>query len=90
MDIPHGVIEMRRFFPSQIATTVGEGMSSDAVQAIIKNMIDNEPFEKPLSDEKISRKLKEKDINAARRTVTKYREQMNIPSSSERRRFRNL
>lgn len=90
MDTPHGAIEMRRFFPSQIATTSGEGMASDAVQAIIKKIIDNEPFEKPLSDEKISRKLKDKDINAARRTVTKYREKMNIPPSSERRQMRNI
>ena len=90
MQTPHGVFAMRSFFPSQITTESGKGIASDAVQVLIKKIIDNEPLEKPLSDEKIAIQLKGKGINAARRTVTKYREQMNIPSSSERRQHRGL
>tara|TARA_Y100000748_G_C15343000_1_gene428762 strand:- start:555 stop:725 length:171 start_codon:yes stop_codon:yes gene_type:complete len=54
---------------------------------MIKNLIDNEPSKKPLSDEKISLLLKKEGIIIARRTVAKYREAMAIPPSNERKRL---
>jgi RNA polymerase sigma-54 factor len=54
---------------------------------MIKKLITSEPNNKPLSDSKLTNLLKEQGINVARRTVAKYREAMNIPSSHERKTF---
>lgn len=64
----------------------GDGHSSEYVRQTIRALIDAEPAEKPLSDDKLVKFLKEKDIDVARRTVAKYREQLGIGSSTQRRR----
>jgi len=86
MHTPRGVIELRYFFSSHVGSVDGEERSSIAIRAMIKKMISNEDAAKPLSDNKIAKKLLEADVTVARRTIAKYREAMNIPASSLRKR----
>ncbi|MGV3540720.1 MAG: RNA polymerase factor sigma-54 [Rufibacter sp.] len=74
-----GIIPLKFFFSEGIATDAGEDASSREVKAILKDIIDKENKRKPLSDDKIEKMLNEKGYNIARRTVAKYREQLNIP-----------
>ena len=83
---PRGTFEFKHFFSSGVATIDGGGASSTAIQAMIKRMIDAEDPRKPLSDARLTAELKSQGITLARRTVAKYREAMNVPSSNERQR----
>ncbi len=74
----YGVYELRYFFSESIETESGDGISNKHVKRLIKEIIENEDPNKPLSDDKIAAMVREKGINIARRTVAKYREQMNI------------
>ncbi len=74
-----GIFPLKYFFSEGIATDSGEEVSSREVKQIIKDLIVAEPKGKPLSDDKIEKILNEKGYNIARRTVAKYREQLNIP-----------
>ena len=85
MHTPRGVFEFKYFFSSHLASSSGEDQSSTSVRAKIRKLIGAENPKKPLSDSKITNLLKEDGISVARRTVAKYREAMNIPSSSDRR-----
>ncbi|MGB5337200.1 MAG: RNA polymerase factor sigma-54 [Woeseiaceae bacterium] len=85
MHTPRGVFEFKYFFSSHLSSASGEDQSSTSVRAKIRKLIGAENPKKPLSDSKITNLLKEDGISVARRTVAKYREAMNIPSSSERR-----
>jgi len=85
MHTPRGVFEFKYFFSSHLSSESGEDQSSTSVRAKIRKLIGGENPAKPLSDSKITNLLKEEGISVARRTVAKYREAMNIPSSSERR-----
>ncbi|NND59581.1 MAG: RNA polymerase factor sigma-54 [Gammaproteobacteria bacterium] len=87
MHTPRGIFELRYFFSSHVGTVDGEEKSSIAIRAMIKKLIAAEDPAKPLSDNKIAKKLLEDGVTVARRTVAKYREAMNIPSSSERKRL---
>ncbi|PKM12391.1 MAG: RNA polymerase factor sigma-54 [Gammaproteobacteria bacterium HGW-Gammaproteobacteria-3] len=87
MHTPNGIVEFKYFFSSHVSTAGGGECSSTAIRALLKQLIDNESQAKPLSDSKIADLLKEKGINVARRTIAKYREAMNIASSSQRRRI---
>jgi RNA polymerase sigma-54 factor len=84
---PRGTFEFKHFFSSSLATTDGGAASSTAIQAIIKRLIEQEDPRRPLSDAKLADDLKTGGITVARRTVAKYREAMNIPSSNERQRL---
>jgi RNA polymerase sigma-54 factor len=84
---PRGVLEFKYFFSSQVSTTDGEGCSATAIQAMIRKLIDEEPPSKPLSDSRLAVVLNQRGIDVARRTVAKYREAINIPASSQRRRL---
>jgi len=83
MHTPRGVFEFRYFFSSHVAGEEGD-QSSVAVRAKIRKLIGSENPAKPMSDNRIAQLLSEDGITVARRTVAKYREAMNIPSSSER------
>ena len=85
MHTPRGVLEFRYFFSSQLSGADGNDQSSTAIRARIKRLIGQENPAKPLSDSKIAQILQSEGINVARRTVAKYREGMNIETSSERR-----
>ena len=87
MHTPRGLFEFRYFFSSHLSADDGGQQSAVSVRAKIKKLLASENRNKPLSDNKIAQVLNEDGINVARRTVTKYREAMNIPSSSERRRM---
>jgi RNA polymerase sigma-54 factor len=74
-----GIFPLKYFFSEGIATESGEDVSSREVKYALKEFIENENKKKPLSDDKLEGLLKEKGYNIARRTVAKYREQLNIP-----------
>ncbi len=79
IETPWGVISLKFFFSEGISTDDGEEVSSREVKKILKDAIEAETKNKPLPDEKLMEILKDKGYNIARRTVAKYREQMNIP-----------
>jgi len=81
---PRGTLPLRGFFASGIDTDGGGEASSTAIQAMIKRLIEGENPRKPLSDARLAESLKASGVPVARRTVAKYREAMNIPSSHER------
>jgi RNA polymerase sigma-54 factor len=84
---PRGVFELRYFFTASIASSGGgDAHSSEAVRDRIKQLIDEEKPVDVLSDDAIVDMLRENGVDIARRTVAKYRESMNIPSSVQRRR----
>ena len=85
MHTPRGVFEFKYFFSSHLSSASGEDQSSTSVRAKIRRHIAAEDPAKPLSDSKIANLLADEGIKVARRTVAKYREAMNIASSSERR-----
>lgn len=74
-----GIFPLKYFFSEGISTDSGEEVSSREVKQIIKDIIENEDKDKPYSDDKLEKILNEKGYNIARRTVAKYREQLNIP-----------
>ena len=80
-----GVFELRYFFSEALETAWGEEVSNKVVKTKIREMIESEDKGKPLSDEAISEKMQEAGYSIARRTVAKYREQMNIPIARLRR-----
>ncbi|HLI18156.1 MAG TPA: RNA polymerase factor sigma-54 [Rhodanobacteraceae bacterium] len=85
---PRGTFEFKHFFSSSVATEDGGSASATAIQAMIRKLVDEEDPSKPLSDQTLTAELNRRGIQVARRTVAKYREQMRIPSSSERLRAR--
>lgn len=84
---PNGLFEIKYFFQSGVKGAGGEGVSSESVKIVIKEMIDGEDIKKPLSDQFLTDELNRKGINISRRTVAKYRDELNIPPSSKRKRF---
>lgn len=74
-----GIFPLKYFFSEGIATESGDDVSSREVKHHLKELIYNEEKKKPLSDDKLEKLLKSKGYNIARRTVAKYREQLNIP-----------
>ncbi len=74
-----GILPLKYFFSEGIATDSGEEVSSREVKQIIKDLIESEDKSKPYPDDKLEDLLNEKGYNIARRTVAKYREQLNIP-----------
>jgi len=78
METPQGVVEMKSFFTSGIQTASGVGMSNSSVKGIIAEMVGQEDRAKPLSDEEVVRRLAAAGIMIARRTVAKYRSELNI------------
>jgi len=81
---PQGIFELKFFFNSGISRTNGDDLASQAVKSKIKKIIGDEDPKRPLSDQKIVEMLKQANIDIARRTVAKYREQLGILSSSKR------
>ncbi|MEM9705525.1 MAG: RNA polymerase factor sigma-54 [Pseudomonadota bacterium] len=87
MATPRGLFEFKYFFTAAIASSSGgEAHSAEAVRHRIKELVENETPKSVLSDDKIVDVLRADGIDIARRTVAKYREAMNIPSSVQRRR----
>ena len=75
---PRGIFELKYFFSSGVATSDGGTCSSTAIRALIKQLVDQEDRQHPLTDTRLAEVLGERGIKVARRTVAKYRESMNI------------
>jgi RNA polymerase sigma-54 factor len=80
-----GVLELRSFFSEAVNGPEGGGMSLPTLKRLVKKMIDEEDATKPLTDDQIAKKLEDAGIRVTRRTVAKYREDMRIPSTHQRR-----
>ena len=87
MQCPRGVFEIKYFFSAGVSASSGEGISSNSIKEFIREIVDGEDPKKPFSDQEMSDMLKGRGINISRRTVAKYRDEMNILSSSKRRRY---
>ncbi len=81
---PQGVIELRRFFSEGMLNEEGEEVSTRILKLRIKKMVEDENTKSPLTDDQIARVLSKEGVKLSRRTVAKYRDQMNIPGSRER------
>jgi len=87
MQTPRGLFELKYFFSSHIQTTDGKEISSTSVKAILQELIQQENSAKPLSDQRLTELLEEKGFKIARRTVAKYREELNVLPASRRKRL---
>ncbi len=81
----YGTFELKYFFSEKLETTSGEEVSTKIVKSRIRELIEAEDKMNPLSDDELSREMKKVGFNVARRTVAKYREQMNLPIARLRR-----
>jgi RNA polymerase sigma-54 factor len=84
MHTPQGVFEMKYFFHSGISSSYGESVSSVTIKQRIRKIIEAEDGRKPLSDSKIVSILQGEGLILARRTIAKYREELKIPTSNQR------
>ena len=84
MHTPQGVFEMKYFFHSGIASSYGEAVSSVTIKQRIRKIIEHEDSQRPLSDSKIVNILQREGLDLARRTIAKYREELKIPTSNQR------
>ena len=84
MHTPRGVFELKYFFHSGISSAYGESVSSVTIKQHIRKIIEEENPKKPLSDSRIVRLLQDEGLVLARRTIAKYREELKIPTSSQR------
>ncbi len=78
---------MKFFFTSGVSNNKGEGVASQSIKTMIEELIDKEDPRKPLSDQAIAKILNNREIDISRRTIAKYRDEMNISSSAKRRRY---
>jgi len=85
LQTPRGLFPLRRFFVGGTVSAAGDEVAWDAVRVKLQEIIDNEPKDKPFSDDDLIKILAGQGITVARRTVTKYRKAMDIPSSRQRR-----
>jgi RNA polymerase sigma-54 factor len=82
---PRGIYPLRRFFVGGTQSDDGEDVAWDIIRIRLQEIIDKEDKSSPLSDDDIVHELKKQGLEVARRTVTKYRQKMSIPSSRQRR-----
>jgi RNA polymerase sigma-54 factor len=82
---PQGVYELRYFFSEAVSGPMGNETSLVILKRRVKKMIEEEDPQNPLTDEEITRRLNAEGIQVTRRTVAKYREDMKIPSTHQRR-----
>lgn len=82
---PRGIMPLRRFFVGGTRSEEGEDVAWDAIRLKLQEIIDNEDKQKPFSDDELTHELKKHGLPVARRTITKYRKKMAIPSSRRRR-----
>jgi RNA polymerase sigma-54 factor len=82
---PRGIYPLKRFFVGGTKSDDGEDVAWDAIRIKLQEVIDQEDKTKPYSDDELVRQLKQHGLNVARRTITKYRRKMGIPSSRQRR-----
>ncbi len=88
MQTPRGIFPLRRFFVGGTVSAGGEEVAWDTVRLKLQEIVDAEDKQKPYSDEELVEQLAKAGIKVARRTVTKYRKAMKIPSSRQRRQWK--
>jgi RNA polymerase sigma-54 factor len=84
---PQGIFDMKRFFSSGTMSDAGDMVSQQAVKDTLKQIVDGEDKDNPLSDDQLVDELGKRGVHIARRTVTKYRKALGIDSSSRRKTF---
>lgn len=84
---PQGVFEMKYFFSTGLAETGGGQVSAESLKKILQEIIHDEDPANPLSDQKIAELFLQRGVKISRRTVTKYRDELNIPSTNKRKRY---
>jgi RNA polymerase sigma-54 factor len=87
IDTPQGIFELKFFFHSGIKSYMGNAMSSIRVKNMIKEIINEEDGSSPLTDDQMVEALMRKNAKIARRTITKYRKELNIPPASKRKKW---
>ena len=87
IDTPQGIFELKFFFHSGIKSYMGTNLSSIRVRNMIKEVVANEDPKKPLTDDEMVQALMMKNAKIARRTITKYRKELNIPPASKRKKL---
>lgn len=85
LETPRGILPLRQFFVGGTTNDEGEDIAWNQIRVALQKLIDEEDKGKPYSDDEIVKRLKTLGFNVARRTVTKYRKKMGIPSSRQRR-----
>ena len=89
LETPRGILPLRQFFVGGSQNDDGEDVAWDRIRIKLQELVDNENKQKPYSDDDLVKQLKHHGMNVARRTVTKYRQKMGIPSSRQRRDWTN-
>lgn len=84
---PHGVVPLKQFFTTSVHSVMGEDVAVNQVKDELKALIGSEDASHPYSDQKLSELLEQKGFSLSRRTVTKYREEMGLASSTKRKRY---
>ncbi|MEC9094853.1 MAG: RNA polymerase factor sigma-54 [Planctomycetota bacterium] len=87
IETPRGIFPLKKFFVGGTTNTSGEDVAWDKIRIRLQELIDEEDKAKPYSDDEIVKRLNAKGLKVARRTVTKYRKKMGIPSSRQRRQW---
>ena len=82
---PRGIFSLKRFFGGGTTTESGEEVAWDIIRIKLQELVDKEDKKNPYSDDELVEKLKDQGLHVARRTITKYRQKMGIPSSRQRR-----
>jgi RNA polymerase sigma-54 factor len=82
---PRGIFPLKRFFVGGTRTEEGDDVAWDIIRIRLQEIVDKEDKQNPLSDDDLVKELKKQGLTVARRTVTKYRQKMDIPSSRQRR-----
>jgi RNA polymerase sigma-54 factor len=85
---PAGTFELKFFFSSGVDNARGEGVAAESVKRMIADLIAKEDVSEPLSDQALTEMLNRQGVNISRRTVAKYREEMGVPSSGKRKRYK--
>jgi RNA polymerase sigma-54 factor len=84
VETPRGILPLKRFFVGGTRSDEGEDVAWDRIRIKLQEVIDHEDKLSPMSDDDLVRELKKEGLNVARRTITKYRQKMGIPSSRQR------
>ena len=87
MQCPRGLYEIKYFFQSGVSGAFGEGISSESIKSIIRELVEKEDPKHPISDQLIANEIDKAGIKVSRRTIAKYREEMHIVGSSKRKRY---
>lgn len=87
IETPRGIFPLKKFFVGGTTSATGEDVAWDQIRIKLQELIDEEDKKKPYSDDELVKRLQAKGLKVARRTVTKYRKKMGIPSSRQRRQW---